>query len=81
MRASVDKEVVISVYKGLEKDSIWLDRAEIEWGDLFLERIAEGIASATDFVLFWSTNASKSEWVRLEVKWRSFKRSGARPSG
>ncbi|HUA61488.1 MAG TPA: toll/interleukin-1 receptor domain-containing protein [Verrucomicrobiae bacterium] len=65
--SSIDKEVVISVYKGLEKDSTWLDRAEIEWGDLFLERIAEGIASATDFVLFWSTNASKSEWVRLEV--------------
>jgi Flp pilus assembly protein TadD len=65
--SSVDKEVVIAVYKGLEKDSTWLDRAEIEWGDLFLERIAEGIASATDFVLFWSTNASKSEWVRLEV--------------
>src|SRR5690349_7407558 len=65
--SSVDKQVVIAVHKGLEKDTTWLDRAEIEWGDMFLEKIAEGIESATDFVLFWSSNASMSEWVRLEL--------------
>ena len=65
--SSVDKVIVIGVHKGLETESTWLDRAEIEWGDLFLEKITEGIASATDFVLFWSKHASKSEWVRLEV--------------
>src|ERR1039458_6245286 len=65
--SSMDKTIVIGVHKGLETESTWLDRAEIEWGDLFLEKITEGITSATDFVLFWSKNASKSEWVRLEV--------------
>lgn len=65
--SSVDKTIVIGVHKGLEAESTWLDRAEIEWGEMFLEKIAEGIASATDFVLFWSKNSSKSEWVRLEV--------------
>ncbi|HXR15995.1 MAG TPA: toll/interleukin-1 receptor domain-containing protein [Terriglobales bacterium] len=65
--SSVDKTIVVTVYEGLEKDSTWLDRAEIEWGALFLERIADGIASATDFVLFWSAAAAQSEWVRLEV--------------
>jgi hypothetical protein len=65
--SSLDKAIVIDVQKGLEAESTWLDRAEIEWGEMFLERIAEGVASATDFVLFWSKNASKSEWVRLEV--------------
>jgi len=65
--SSVDKTIVIGVHKGLEAESTWLDRAEIEWGEMFLEKIAEGITSATDFVLFWSKNASKSEWVRLEV--------------
>jgi tetratricopeptide (TPR) repeat protein len=65
--SSVDKDIVIGVQSGLETDSTWLDRAEIEWGDLFLERIADGIKSATDFVLFWSRPASKSEWVRLEI--------------
>jgi hypothetical protein len=36
-------------------------------GNLFLEKIADGIKSATDFVLFWSEAAAKSEWVRLEI--------------
>ncbi len=65
--SSTDKEVVIAVHEGLEKDSTWLDRAEIEWGELFLEKIADGISSASDFVLFWSAAAARSEWVRLEV--------------
>lgn len=65
--SSVDKTIVIGVHDGLEAESTWLDRAEIEWGEMFLEKIAEGITSATDFVLFWSKNASKSEWVRLEI--------------
>jgi hypothetical protein len=65
--SSIDKTIVVAVQKGLEAESTWLDRAEIEWGDLFLEKITEGITSATDFVLFWSKNASRSEWVRLEV--------------
>src|SRR5579859_974197 len=65
--SSADKATVTGVQNGLEKDSTWLDRAEIECGDLFLERIADGIKSATDFVLFWSKPASKSEWVRIEI--------------
>jgi tetratricopeptide (TPR) repeat protein len=65
--SSADKDTVIAVHDGLERESTWLDRAEIEWGDLFLERIAEGIESAADFVLFWSASAAKSEWVRIEV--------------
>jgi len=65
--SSVDKAIVIAVHEGLEQDSTWLDRAEIEWGDLFLEKIADGLESATDFVLFWSASAARSEWVRLEV--------------
>lgn len=31
------------------------------------KKIADGIKSATDFVLFWSKEAAKSEWVRLEI--------------
>jgi tetratricopeptide (TPR) repeat protein len=65
--SSIDKEIVIAVHSGLEQGSTWLDRAEIEWGTLFLERIAHGIASATDFVLFWSAAAAASEWVRIEL--------------
>jgi tetratricopeptide (TPR) repeat protein len=65
--SSVDKDIVIAVHSALEAKSTWLDRAEIEWGDLFLEKIADGISSATDFVLFWSASAAHSEWVRLEI--------------
>jgi tetratricopeptide (TPR) repeat protein len=65
--SSVDKGIVVAVHDALEKESTWLDRAEIEWGSLFLEKIADGIKSATDFVLFWSGAAAKSEWVRLEI--------------
>ncbi|MGA2482834.1 MAG: TIR domain-containing protein [Candidatus Acidiferrales bacterium] len=65
--SSANKTVVIAVHNALQKQSTWLDRAEIEWGDPFLEKITEGIASATDFVLFWSSEAAKSEWVRLEI--------------
>jgi hypothetical protein len=40
--SSADKAIVVGVQSELEPDSTWLDRAEIEWGDLFLEKIAEG---------------------------------------
>jgi len=32
-----------------------------------LEKISEDIAPATDFVLFWSSEAARSQWVRLEI--------------
>ena len=44
-----------------------MDRAEIEWGDLFIERLAEGIQNSSDFVLFWSKASSQSNWVQLEL--------------
>jgi len=65
--SSANKAIVIAIHDLLGKDATWLDRAEIEWGSLFLEKIAEGIVTATDFVLFWSADAARSEWVRLEI--------------
>lgn len=65
--SSSDKMLVEAVYTKLEPTAAWIDKAEIEWGDLFLERITEGIEKASDFVLFWSASARKSEWVRLEL--------------
>lgn len=65
--SSADKDLVVQVHAALSERCTWLDRAEIEWGELFLERIADGITSATDFVLFWSKKSARSEWVRLEI--------------
>jgi tetratricopeptide (TPR) repeat protein len=65
--SSTDKALVEKIYNGLEPIVAWLDRAEIEWGEVFLEKITDGIQNASDFMLFWSSSARKSEWVRLEL--------------
>lgn len=65
--SSKDKSLVIKVHEALEPRATWLDRAEIEWGDVFLEKITQGIQQASDFVLFWSAEAAASGWVRHEL--------------
>ena len=65
--SSSDKSVAIAVHDALRPRSIWLDRAEIEWGQPFIEAIEAGIQSASDFVLLWSAAAAQSEWVRHET--------------
>ena len=40
--ASADKTLVLAVHNALEPMTTWLDRAEIEWGDVFLEKILAG---------------------------------------
>ncbi|MCY4578111.1 MAG: tetratricopeptide repeat protein [Chloroflexi bacterium] len=65
--SSVDKDFVVQVYDALEPESLWLDRAELEWGNIFLEKIEAGIKAATDFVLFWSRHSAKSPWVDVEL--------------
>ena len=65
--SSADRDFVVSVYRALAPDSAWLDRAELEWGDRFLEEISGAIREAKDFILFWSESAAVSEWVRMET--------------
>ena len=65
--ASADKAFVLEVYNALEPHTLWLDRAEIEWGNQFLEKLEEGIKIASDFVLFWSKSSAISDWVKLEI--------------
>lgn len=65
--SSTDRAIVRTVYDALRPGAAWLDHAEIEWGDRFLEVIARGIESASDFVLFWSAAAAQSEYVRHET--------------
>ena len=65
--SSTNRAIVLAVHDALSPSATWLDRAEIEWGDRFLDAIEEGIKSATDFVLFWSAAAAKSEWVNHET--------------
>lgn len=65
--SSKDKVLVTKIFENLGRDATWIDRAEIEWGDLFLEKIAKGVEEASDFVLFWSSSSKESQWVRLEL--------------
>src|SRR5690606_31149471 len=45
----------------------WIDKAEIDIGDIILEKVTEGIEQATDFILFWSKSSAQSNWVKLEL--------------
>lgn len=64
--SSHDKQFVTAVYEALATDAVWIDKVEIDGGDIILDKIEQGLIAATDFVLFWSEHAAKSEWVRLE---------------
>lgn len=62
-----DRRIVREVWKRLGSQITWLDKADIDLGDIILEKIARGIEQATDFVLFWSESASISPWVKIEL--------------
>jgi tetratricopeptide (TPR) repeat protein len=65
--SSIDKELVRLVHRQLGDGVIWFDEADIENGDAIPEKVNEGLKSATHFVLFWSVNAEKSNWVKAEL--------------
>ena len=65
--STADRHFVDAVYNALEPDCVWIDKAEIEWGQRFLDSIVEGIKQASDFVLFWSRSSACSDWVKLET--------------
>lgn len=65
-----DEEKVKAFHKGLELSGIehFFDRAYLKAGDVFPKVIRDYINSADLFVLFWSKNASNSEYVENERK-------------
>ncbi|MGN8771449.1 tetratricopeptide repeat protein [Paenibacillus barengoltzii] len=65
--SSKDKVIVEKVWSRLGPKCSWLDKVEIDTGEIILEKISNGIEKATDFLLFWSEFAAKSSWVRLEL--------------
>lgn len=68
--AHKDEEKVKSFHEGLKLAGIehFFDRAYLKTGDIFPQVIQDYINSADLFVLFWSENASKSEYVDKERK-------------
>lgn len=68
--AHKDEAKVKSFHEGLKLAGIehFFDRAYLRTGDIFPQVIQDYINSADLFVLFWSENASRSEYVDKERK-------------
>ena len=63
-----DKQFVQTLAAELEAEKIepWLCEIDIEFGDNFVAKIEEGLRDADLTVLFWSPEAARSDWTRLE---------------
>ena len=66
----LDEEKVKFYHEGLELAKVphFFDRSYLKAGDVFPQVIQNYINSADLFILFWSENASKSEYVEKERK-------------
>src|SRR6202162_2227165 len=63
-----DKQFVQTLAAELEAEKIkpWLCEVDIELGENFVAEIEEGLRDADLTVLFWSPEAARSDWTRLE---------------
>lgn len=67
--SSVDKPLVEQVAFELNNEGIdvWLDKWEIENGDLLDEKINEGIKDSSFVIVFLTPDSVKSSWVQKEL--------------
>jgi tetratricopeptide (TPR) repeat protein len=63
-----DKQFVQALAAQLEAEKIehWLCEVDIEFGQNFVAKIEEGLRDADLTILFWSPEAARSDWTRLE---------------
>jgi hypothetical protein len=64
-----DKEIAreIGLFLTAEGINVWFDEWVISAGDSITEQINGGLTNCTDFIILWSQNSSKSDWVRREL--------------
>lgn len=67
--AHQDEEIVKNFAKAYEliHRDVFFDRDYLKAGDIFSEEIEKYIKDADVFILFWSENAAKSEYVQKEL--------------
>lgn len=65
--SSKDKALVRSINEKLGNDLTWFDAMEIDNGDRIPDKVCEGLEKCTHFVLFWSENSAKANWVKAEL--------------
>ncbi len=65
-----DKNIAseIALFIVAENINVWFDEWEISAGDSIIDKIEDGLSDCSHFILLWSKNASKSNWVRKELK-------------
>jgi len=57
----------IALFLAAENIGVWFDEWEIAAGDSIVEQVDSGLQGCSHFVILWSQNAAKSNWVRKEL--------------
>lgn len=65
-----DNEIAreIALFLTAEDISVWFDEWEISAGDSIIEEINSGLSGCTHFIIIWSKNSAKSNWVKKELE-------------
>jgi len=65
-----DSEIAreIALFLAAEDISVWFDEWIISAGDSIIEGINSGLSGCTHFIIIWSKNAAKSNWVKKELE-------------
>lgn len=65
-----DNEIAreIAIFLTAEDISVWYDEWEILAGDSIIEEINSGLSGCTHFIILWSKNSAKSNWVKKELR-------------
>ena len=64
-----DKEVAreIALFLVAEDISVWFDEWEVTAGDSIIDEINTGLSGCSHFIILWSINSAKSNWVKKEL--------------
>jgi hypothetical protein len=58
----------LALFLVTENVGVWFDEWEIAAGDSIVDQIESGLTGCSHYVILWSANAAKSEWVRRELR-------------
>lgn len=65
--SSEDKKIVEKILNAVPRDRVWVDQYELEKGDPLPTALGEHIDQTALFVLLFTSNASKTNWVKFEI--------------
>jgi hypothetical protein len=66
-KADAEIARTVALFLISEEISVWFDEWEISAGDSIVGKVDDALAKCTHFVIVWSKNSSKSNWVRKEL--------------